>query len=252
MTRTAADWAAYLDVFHQAHPGITEAVLRRAHADGTTPYQWLAETVPAGGVLLDLACGSAPMCAVLPPAVRYLGVDRSSAELAAARTADVGPLLRADATALPLASGSIDTVVCSMALMLLTPLPRALREIRRVLRRGGLLVATVPATGPLRAGDYALAAALLLAIRRTLRYPNDRAMRHLPAALARAGLELRSDERRCFTLPLTRPDDGSLLLDSLYLPGLTPTAHRRALRVLRAAHRTEVPIPLRRITARAR
>lgn len=247
-------WDSYLEAFHRRHPGITENVLRRAHAAGEDPYRWLAEAAPARGRILDLGCGSAPLLASLPAAVRYLGVDRSAAELLAARAVRAAPLLRADATALPIATGSIDTVLCSMALMLLTPLPRALAEIHRVLRPGGLLIATVPAHGPLRVHDFATVGALLVALRRPLRYPNDDALRRLPVVLDAAGLDLLADERRRFALRLGGPSDARLLVDSLYLPGLTPAAHRRALRVLRAAAAVgvDVPVPLRRFAARAR
>ncbi|MEU3048065.1 class I SAM-dependent methyltransferase [Streptomyces sp. NPDC006984] len=248
-------WHDYLDTFHRTRPGITEAVLDRAgDAEGANPYQWLAAGAPAHGRILDLACGSAPTLAFLPSAVQCVSLDRSAAELAAARAAGVAPLVRADATALPLAADSIDTVICSMALMLFTPLPRALAEIHRVLRPGGLLVATLPATGPLRLRDLATAGPLLLALGRRLRYPNDQAMAHLRAVLASAGFDLRSDERRRFTFGLASPSDSRLLLDSLYLPGLAPAAHRRGLSVLRAAAAigARFPIPLRRITARAR
>ncbi|WP_045692555.1 class I SAM-dependent methyltransferase [Streptomyces rubellomurinus] len=248
-------WDDYLDSFHRLRPGITESVLHRARdAEGANPYQWLAAVTPTGGRILDLACGSAPTHAFLPSAAKCISLDRSTAELAAAHAAGVAPVVRADATALPLATDSIDTVICSMALMLLTPLHRALAEIHRVLRPGGLLIATLPTTGPLRLRDLATAGPLLLALGQRLRYPNDQALAHLPAVLASAGFDLRSDERRRFTFTLASPSDARLLLDSLYLPGLTPAAHHRALSVLRAAAAvdTPFPIPLRRITARAR
>ncbi|MFC1417715.1 class I SAM-dependent methyltransferase [Streptacidiphilus cavernicola] len=247
-------WDAYLDAFHRQHPGITEALLTRAHNAGTNPYQWLADAAPAQGQVLDLGCGNAPMRTALPTAARYLGVDRSPNELAAAQAGRAAPLLRADATSLPIAASSIDTVICSMALMLLTPLPRALTEIHRVLRPGGLLIATLPASGPLHPHDFLTVGALLLALRRPLRYPNDDALRTVPAVLEAAGLDLLIEERRRFTLPLTGPADAQLLLDSLYLPALTPAGHRRALRTLRsvAAAGIEFPIPLKRFTARAR
>ncbi|WP_395293774.1 class I SAM-dependent methyltransferase [Kitasatospora hibisci] len=252
--RADLSWRPYLDAFHAERPGITEAVLLRARARSVDPYQWLAETVPAEGTVLDLACGSAPMRTALPPGIRYLGLDRSPAELAAAQVRGAGPLVRADATALPLGTGTIDTAVCSMALMLFAPLPAVLAEIRRVLAPGGLLVATIPANRPPHASDLATAVPLLLALRRTLRYPNDHALRRPRAALAAAGFTLATDRRRRFAVTLDRPGDAELLLDSLYLPGLDPARRRQALRVLRRAadRHTEIPIPLRQIIARAR
>jgi SAM-dependent methyltransferase len=71
----------------------------------------------------------------------------TGAELAAARVAGAGPLLRASATAIPLRDVSVDVVTCSMSLMVFSPLPQVLAETARVLRPGGRLVATIPACG---------------------------------------------------------------------------------------------------------
>jgi ubiquinone/menaquinone biosynthesis C-methylase UbiE len=47
---------------------------------GRTPYDWAAEVVPANAVVVDLACGSAPMAAHIT-CRQYLGLDLSAAEL---------------------------------------------------------------------------------------------------------------------------------------------------------------------------
>ncbi|OLB76178.1 MAG: hypothetical protein AUI14_19545 [Actinobacteria bacterium 13_2_20CM_2_71_6] len=102
--------------------------------------------------MLDLACGNGPLWPRLPSRA-YVGVDVSATELAAARDRGAGPLVRAWATALPLAGASVDVVLCSMALQVLTPLPAVLAETVRVLVPGGRLVATMPDRGPLRPAD---------------------------------------------------------------------------------------------------
>ena len=55
--------------------------------------------------------------------------------------------------AIPLRDASVDVVVCSMSLLVTTPLPQVIAAITRVLRPGGLLAATIPAAGPLRPAD---------------------------------------------------------------------------------------------------
>ncbi|MGH3277120.1 MAG: class I SAM-dependent methyltransferase [Streptosporangiaceae bacterium] len=239
--------------FHQHRPGITDSVLARA-TDGSsrTPYTWLREALPPQGRILDLACGSAPLWPALEGRA-YVGVDTSPAELALARQRGARPLLLADATAQPLAAASLRAVVCSMALMLLTPLDKALSEVRRVLAPGGLLIATVPAVGPLSGRDLLLVAALLAALGHPPRYPAS-PVRDEPAArwLEQAGLCLISDDGRRFCFRLASPQDGDLLLNSLYLPRTSDGARRRARFVLRMAARghAELPIPIRRIVAR--
>lgn len=246
------DWRGYLSHFHAAHPGITEGVVAHAvDASGATPYDWLAEAVPAGREVLDLACGNGPLATRLRPG-RWLGLDASGAELAVAARRGLTRLARADASRLPLPDASVDVVACSMALMLV-PLGPALAEVRRVLRPGGLLVATVPSDRPLSAGDWLHYARLCLTLRHTrLRYPNDGALAHAGSVLGCHGLELTGDERRRFVCQIEHPAIAVMLVDSLYLPDTPPERLDAARRVAAGWAGVRLGLPVRRLVARAR
>lgn len=136
-------WSDYLQDFHDAQPGITERVLRHARHDGEDPYDWVIEPLPSEGRVVDLAGGNGALTVRLPPAVAATLLDGSAAELAGARERGSQRVARADTATLPLADSSVDAVACSMSLMLV-PLWSTLTEVRRVLRPGGLLVATLP------------------------------------------------------------------------------------------------------------
>lgn len=244
-------WDDYLTGFHRDRAGITETVLRASRdSEGITPYGWLLAAVPDRGLVLDLAAGSAPLWPTLA-ARRYVGLDTSAAELAAARRTGAGPLVRASATAIPLAGHSVDVVVCSMALMIVTPLPRVLAEIHRILVPGGHLVATVPARGPLRARDLPVLGGLLATLGRGLTYPNDDELGDLRTQLMKAGLSLDSDERRRFGYRLDNAAHADGFLASLYLPDLPSARYRLARAYLRGLARigVELPIPIRRVVA---
>jgi SAM-dependent methyltransferase len=249
----ATGWSGYLAGFHARRPGITEQVLRRTRGAAGDPYGWLAAAVPERVGVLDLACGNAPLWPRLPGR-NYVGIDVSAAELAAARDRGAAGRVRASAAALPLPDASVDVVVCSMALQVLTPLPAVLAETARVLAPGGRLVATVPDRGPLRLLDAPVLAGLLAALGRGLSYPNDPALRRLPDLLAGAGLRLISDERRRFAYPLVDDAAADRFLDSLYLPDLPARRYRAARVFLRALARGNVslPVPIRRVIATRR
>ena len=222
----AADWAAYVAGYHDANPGITEDVLVDARDDrARTPYDWLVEAVPAGAAtVVDLACGSAPLAPLLAGA-RVVGVDQSAAELARAR-ADARPalLVQARAGALPLAGGRAEAVVASMALMLLRPLDAVLGEIHRLLRPGGVFVATIPirAASPGPAGTPAFGKILSTLGQTTQRYPEPLEAATVGGRFSGSGLELRSDETAVFARAVRGPDDAERVVRSFYAPGTSP------------------------------
>lgn len=243
-----ADWPAYLESFHAERAGITEDVLEHVlDATGRDPYGWAAQHVPAAGTVLDLACGSAPLADRLP-GHRYLGVDLSAAELAAAGGRGA-PVARADARRLPLADGSVDAVVMSMALMLV-PLHETLCEVRRVLRPRGVFVATVPHNRPLPPGDWLRYARLCLALRHPgLSYPNDDQLARPAAAYARAGLRLERDESRAFRCQLREVQVADRLLASLYLPDVAAERMSAGRRVVRRWTGKALTTPIRLLLA---
>lgn len=205
----------------------------------------------AGGVVVDVACGSAPLARHLR-ADRYVGVDRSAAELRLARGRVDDRLLRADAAALPLADGSADTVACVMGLMLVQPLRTVVGEIARVLQPAGRLVAVLPTGMSTGLADALRWAGLLAALRRPgLRWPNPATLDD-PGAWLGARFAVRSDERRSFRYPITDAAAARQLVASLYLPGVP--AHRidRAARLAARWQGSDLGLPLRRIVAAPR
>ncbi|MFP3899731.1 MAG: class I SAM-dependent methyltransferase [Acidimicrobiia bacterium] len=241
-------WDDYLARFHHDRAGITEAILGRASGDdGTGPYDWVVEALPPGGVIVDVACGSAPLAR---PVRGWIGFDRSPTELDLAARVAPGRVCLADAASAPVRTGSADAVVCSMALMLVDDPLRALVEMRRLLRSGGRLVALLPATAPLTVRDRARYIRLLAALRLT-RLP----FRHHPvvddpaSSLAAAGLTAVSADRRRFCYHLDGPEDGVRFVRSLYLPGLGPGRLRTARRLTRRWTGSSIGLPLRRLVA---
>jgi SAM-dependent methyltransferase len=112
----------------------------------------LAARIPvADGVrVLELACGTGRVTRrlreSLPPSVQLVATDLNEPMLEYARTVvtDRGiTWLAADAQALPFDDGMFDVVVCQFGLMFLPDKVRGLREARRVLVPGGVLIASV-------------------------------------------------------------------------------------------------------------
>ncbi|WP_193106713.1 class I SAM-dependent methyltransferase [Brachybacterium sp. FME24] len=94
------------------------------------------------GRVLDAACGTGAVTQQLVDRGHdVVGVDFSDAMLSRARKAVPGArFLRGDLTDLPLPSGDVDHVVCSLALTHLSDLEPFLAEAARVMRPGGHLL----------------------------------------------------------------------------------------------------------------
>ncbi|MFE2351653.1 methyltransferase domain-containing protein [Kitasatospora cineracea] len=158
-----------------------------------------ALAVEPGQTLVDLGCGPGAnlpaLAAATGPEGTVLGVDhdREAVDAAAERTAH---LLQVDVRLgdlheLPLADGSCDRARTDRVLQHVADPALALREARRVLRPGGLLVLGEPDWGTLTVDhpDAALTAAYT-------RYVTDQAVRNarigsqLPRLAAESGLEV--------------------------------------------------------------
>jgi ubiquinone/menaquinone biosynthesis C-methylase UbiE len=103
----------------------------------------LRELLPApGGEALDVGCGEGRWTRYLSASGWHAtGIDRSEALVAAAREADeAGVYEVGDATSLPIEDASIDLVLCVNMLMHVVDLGRAVSELARVLRSGGVAV----------------------------------------------------------------------------------------------------------------
>ena len=117
-------------------------------------YRWAAGAV-AGGRVLDAGCGAGWGTALLAREAEAVGVDLSPAAIAAARRehGEEAEFAEGDLGALPFGEAAFDAVVCFEALTHLADPAAALAELRRVLRPGGLLLASAPNPAAYPAGN---------------------------------------------------------------------------------------------------
>jgi SAM-dependent methyltransferase len=95
----------------------------------------------AHGVLLDVGCGRKPYARVFAPRIsRYIGMEYSPEAGYRGNSADVC----GDAAAMPIASGSVDTVLCTEVLEHVPDPDAVMREMSRVLKPGGVVICTAP------------------------------------------------------------------------------------------------------------
>lgn len=145
-----AEWEEYLIKAHAIHPHMTPAAYAGFQNEaGENSYAVLAGTIenPASHVL-DLACGDGHLVPHILNRLgldgRVTGVDMAGDALDFARQEILDPrvtFLNERAQKLSLPSESVDLVLCHMAFMLMTPLPPVARELSRILKPGGSLVA---------------------------------------------------------------------------------------------------------------
>lgn len=150
------NWAERADRWRRWHPTLTE------WWRGVT-YLLLAWAEPRPGArVLDLASGTGEPALTLAPLVGPGGAVTATdiipemvaiaAENAAAARITNLRAQEADAASLPFPDASFDLVTCRFGVMYFAHVPRALGEVRRVVRPGGRAV--FAAWGPLERIDY--------------------------------------------------------------------------------------------------
>lgn len=114
----------------------------------------------AGEKVLDLGCGDGRLTTELAASgARVIGVDLSLSQIAAARRRGTRACV-ADGTHLPFADGGFDAVLSNAALHWMRPPETVLREVRRVLKRGGRFVGEMGGAGNVARIIGAIAAAM--------------------------------------------------------------------------------------------
>jgi SAM-dependent methyltransferase len=107
----------------------------------------LVPPLPAGAIVLDIGAGTGLYRSIWPASVRYICLDLDPLKLAGFRARHPhDAVVRADASALPIATGSVDAVACTLMAHHLPDavLLRMLEEARRVLKPGGVFLFTDP------------------------------------------------------------------------------------------------------------
>jgi ubiquinone/menaquinone biosynthesis C-methylase UbiE len=103
---------------------------------------YVKQHVGADDRILDVGCGIGSLEERFPDR-EMIGVDRSRAMIRAAQDRVSAPFVLGDATALPIATASVDTVVFVSTLEFIPDIDAALAEATRVLVPEGTLVALV-------------------------------------------------------------------------------------------------------------
>jgi SAM-dependent methyltransferase len=144
MGRMAQEAGTY-DGFAEACATENETSLMNAYYERPAALALAGDV--AGRRILDAGCGSGPLFAALRDRGAFVtGFDQSAGmlELARRRLGGDADLRVADlAGPLPFPDGAFDDVVASLALHYLQDWTPALAELRRVLRTGGRLIASV-------------------------------------------------------------------------------------------------------------
>jgi ubiquinone/menaquinone biosynthesis C-methylase UbiE len=107
---------------------------------------------PDGSRFLDIGCGTGANMAMLSGRYDMAGIDISGQALALCRARSIQPLARGSANAIPLAAEQFDAALMMDLLYhaAVSDKAEALREAKRVLKPGGLLLINVPAYDWLR------------------------------------------------------------------------------------------------------
>jgi ubiquinone/menaquinone biosynthesis C-methylase UbiE len=279
---TSEDWEAHLKEVHQASPAMSPVAFA-AHLTeiGLNSYEILANAIEAKEnktmpfTVMDLACGDGyltPLCLEkIGPAGKLIGVDMTESEITLARQQHTDPRVEfvcANAQSLPLENESVNAVLSHMALMLMAPIEPVVREISRVLVKGGLFAAIV---GAPRTPDSLAArvSGMIMSFLRRL-YPNFPAVKIGDERIhTLEGLRSLFNHETGFSDSVTiqdfalqvemKPDDFAEFYKDMYLVDILPKEQKAQLlgeivaflkRHQTSAGKVSLPFPVRKIEVR--
>jgi ubiquinone/menaquinone biosynthesis C-methylase UbiE len=108
-----------------------------------TVYAFLRRTVPAmHGKVLDVGCGESPYAHLLTERASYTGVDVIEANQFGMTGRN--EIISFDGRTLPFSNDYFDHIICTEVIEHVEEPKTFVAELRRVLRNGGTLVATIP------------------------------------------------------------------------------------------------------------
>ncbi len=136
MEKSEFDNIAHRDAFHFWHIGRREILVRH-----------IARFIPKSQehLVLDVGCGPGGNIGILKPFGRVTGLDQSTYGLSYAKDKGYEKLLEGDLLNLPFPDESFDMVSSLDVFEHIQDDTTAMRECMRVLKAGGILVATAPA-----------------------------------------------------------------------------------------------------------
>ena len=126
--------------------GQWEEMRRRFFGEGVRRAAVAAAQVAPGALVVDVGTGTGFLAeAALDAGARVIGVDASDGMLEQVRSRFSGRPFEAragDVDTIPVDAGSADAVLANMVLHHAPDPPHAIREMTRILKRGGILVIT--------------------------------------------------------------------------------------------------------------
>ena len=238
--------------FGRAAPGYDRHAGLQRQVAGRVADLFAEQKSPSAGTVLDVGAGTGAVGAALAERgiepERLVALDLAHPMTQQGRRAG-GPGVTADAEALPFAPAAFDAVLSSLTLQWVNDLEDCLRGMARVLRPGGILVASTVVRGTLDE-----LAAALRAVDGTAGVGPFLPRERLAAALAGSGLA--APRCRVERLVRTAPDPAAVLRDLKGLGAVDKApdrarglrGRRRLIRLCRAyreaAGTPEGPVPV--------
>lgn len=145
---TGEDYKQFYENFFEEKDVEAYELDRRMTIRRQTIDQFLKAYAPTPAKLLDVGCGLGDVLAGLPSGYEQYGIDyaASNVKVATRRLGGQAQIQHAGIYEMPYESNSMDVCLCLEVLEHIEDDAQAVREISRVLKPGGILIAAVPYT----------------------------------------------------------------------------------------------------------